>query len=76
MQQYQPAFKDEGQKLQAFVPLIEQLIAQGKYCILGVQDGVVLLQKGITSTPQATRDWLNLHSEITPMPMPVLSSPH
>ena len=77
MQQYQPAFKDERQKLQAFVPLIDQLIAQGKYGILGVQDGVVLLQKKITSTPQATKDWLNLRSELTPMPkVPVLGSPH
>ncbi|MBV9387548.1 MAG: DUF2079 domain-containing protein [Chroococcidiopsidaceae cyanobacterium CP_BM_ER_R8_30] len=64
MQQYQAAFKDERQKLKDFVPLIEQLIAQGKYGIVGVQNGVVLLQKGIDSTPEATRDWLKFRSKI------------
>ncbi|MBV8885905.1 MAG: DUF2079 domain-containing protein, partial [Chroococcidiopsidaceae cyanobacterium CP_BM_RX_35] len=64
MQHYQAAFKDERQKLKDYVPLIDQLIAQGKYGIVGVQDGVVLLQKGITSTPETNRDWLKLRSKI------------
>ncbi len=56
LQRYQVAWKPARRRLQALVPLIDQLLAQKKYGILGVQDGVVLLQKATDSKPQAMID--------------------
>ncbi len=64
LQRYQVVMKLERNRLQALVSLIDQLIAQQKYRILGVQDGVVLLHKATISHPQATIDWLKLRSEL------------
>jgi uncharacterized membrane protein len=64
LQRYQVVFKPERQRLQALVSLIDQLLAQGKYGIVGVQDGVVLLHKATASKSQAMIDWLKLRSEL------------
>jgi len=64
LQRYQVVMQRERKKLQVLVPLIEKLIAQGKYGILGIQDGVVLLHKGAVSKPQAMTNWLRLCSEL------------
>lgn len=64
LQRYQVVRKPDRQRLQALVPLIDTLIAQQKYGILHIQDKVVLLQKAMTSSPQAQTDWLKLRSEL------------
>jgi len=63
LQQYQAAFKDDRQRLRDFSSWIDQL-AQGKYGILDVQDGVILLQKKTASKPQALTDWLKFRSQL------------
>lgn len=61
LQQYQPAFKGDHQLLhQQLIPLIDRIVGEGKYGIQDVQDGVVLLQKGVASKPQAMLSWLQL----------------
>lgn len=61
LQQYQPAFKGDRQLLhQQLIPLIDRIVGEGKYGIQDVQDGVVLLQKGVASKPQAMLSWLQL----------------
>jgi len=67
LEQYQVAFKGDRQRLQTFAALIDQLLAQGKYGIIDVQDGVVLLQKETASKPQAMAEWLKLRSELRPI---------
>ena len=64
IQQYQPAFKHQRQQLRDFLTFIDQLLAQQKYGLIDVQDGVVLLQKKATSQPQAMNRWLNLRKEL------------
>ncbi|MER3435687.1 MAG: hypothetical protein C4288_20435 [Leptolyngbya sp. ERB_1_1] len=64
LQRYQVVRKPDRQRLQVLVPLIETLITQQKYGVLGVKDGVVLLQKAITSSPQVQADWSKLRSEL------------
>ncbi|MDF5721390.1 MAG: DUF2079 domain-containing protein [Rhizonema sp. PD37] len=64
LQQYQPAFKNDRQQLQYFVSFINQLLLQGKYGLVDVQDGVILLQKKVTSQPQAITRWLEWLAEI------------
>lgn len=57
LQQYQVAFKQDRKLLQDSIPAIEQLINNKEYGIIGCLDGVILLQKGATSLPQATASW-------------------
>ncbi len=64
LQRYQVVMKPDRKKLQSLVPFINKLIVQGKYGVLYVQDGIVLLQKGTASAPQALTDWLKLNSEL------------
>lgn len=64
LQRYQVVRKPDRQRLQALVPLLDKLIAEQKYGILGVQDKVVLLQKAAPSSPQARTHWLKLRSEL------------
>ncbi len=68
LQQYQLAFKGDRQQLQIFVASIDQVLAQGKYGILGIEDGVVLLKKQISTQPQMLTDWLKLRSKIQLIP--------
>ncbi|WP_315791247.1 DUF2079 domain-containing protein [Fischerella sp. JS2] len=64
LQQYQPASKGDRQKLQDLVAFIDQLLTQGKYGLVDVQDGVVLLQKKIISQPETITHWLEWKAEI------------
>jgi uncharacterized membrane protein len=64
LQQHQAAFKGNRKQLQEFASLIEQLLAQGSYGLVSVQDGVVLLQKKVTSQTEAVKSWLQLLQEI------------
>jgi len=58
LQQYQVAFTGDRQQLQDNIKLIDQLFKTGEYGIVGFQDGVILLHKGVTSIPEATSAWL------------------
>ncbi len=64
LQKYQAAFKGERQQLRDFLTLTDQLLAQGRYGLVDVQDGVVLLQKKVASQPQALARWLQLREEL------------
>ncbi len=67
LQQYQVAFKQDRQLLQDSVATIERLFSNGEYGIIGFQDGVILMQKGVTSVPEATAAWLALRQQLTPV---------
>jgi hypothetical protein len=54
---------DRG-RLKAAVPVIDQVLEQGKYGMIDVQDGVLLLKKGVSSEPQAMSAWLKLREEL------------
>ena len=64
LQRYQVVFNPERRRLQALVSLFDQLLAQRRYGILGVEDGVVLLQKATASKSQPLADWLKFRSEL------------
>ncbi|MGB3237191.1 MAG: DUF2079 domain-containing protein [Geitlerinemataceae cyanobacterium] len=57
LQQYQAAFKGDRQLFQTLVPLLSQFLQAGEYGILDFRDGVVLLQRGIASNPNALAGW-------------------
>jgi len=67
LQQYQVAFKHDRRLLQDSVKFIDQLFRQGEYGIVGFQDGAILMQKKVTSVPEATAAWLAFRQEIAPI---------
>lgn len=64
LQQYQAAFNADRQLLQQSIPVIDQITGSQQYGIIDFKDGVILMQKGMTSDPQATAAWLAFRQEI------------
>ena len=64
LQQYQVAFKEERLLLQTLVTLIDQVTSQKEYGIIGFEDGVILLQKGVASEPESQAAWLSFRQKI------------
>jgi uncharacterized membrane protein len=60
--QYQPAFKSDRQDLKNTIAFLNKLLASGKYGLVGIEDGVVLLQKNLTSTPEVQEKWRQLQN--------------
>ncbi|MGI8500774.1 MAG: DUF2079 domain-containing protein [Hassallia sp.] len=58
LQQYAPAFNSDRAALQELIQLIDRLTTNQEYGIIGFEDGVILLQKSITSQEKATAAWL------------------
>lgn len=70
LQQYQVAFKAEREQIQAFVPLIDRWIKEGRYGLIGLEDGVVLMQRGVASRPELLTAWNSLQQEYQPLLKP------
>jgi uncharacterized membrane protein len=64
---YQAAFRNELRMLLITVPAIDQNIAEGKYGVVKMEDGVILLQRGVPSNPQALSSWLAFRQELLPI---------
>jgi uncharacterized membrane protein len=64
LQQYQVAFTGDRQQLQDNIQLIDQLFNTGEYGIIGFQDGVILMHRGVTSLPEATSAWLAFRQKL------------
>ncbi len=60
MQEYQTAFADSRSDLRSTLPTLEKIVADGTYGVLDVQDGVVLMQRGVSSNPSALAAWQTL----------------
>lgn len=57
MEQYQPAFGEDRNWLITANNLVSSLTATNQYGIKDFANGVILLQQGIASNPQAIADW-------------------
>lgn len=64
LQQYKKAFKDSLSRLATVLPVLDKILSTGEYGVLQVEDGVVLMQKGVPSNPQALTDWQTLRQEV------------
>ena len=67
LQRYQVAFKEERGDLQVMTRVIDEVTRNGEYGIKGFNNGVILLQKGVTSNPEAMAAWLAFRQEIQPI---------
>ena len=57
LQQYQIVFADDRERLQTIIPVIDELLTQGRYGMLGYQNGIVLLRQGVESEAVALAAW-------------------
>jgi hypothetical protein len=64
LQQYQVAFDQERGLLKSLVSLIDQVTAKQEYGIIGFEDGVILLQKGVDSNSDAMEKWLVFRKQL------------
>ncbi|NEO63984.1 MAG: DUF2079 domain-containing protein, partial [Moorea sp. SIO4G2] len=64
LQRYQIAFKHDGQRLRSLVNMIDRVTNTNEYGIIGFKDGVILMQKGVASNPEAMRAWLSFRQEL------------
>jgi uncharacterized membrane protein len=64
LQQYQVAFDQERGLLRLLVSLIDQVTAKQEYGIIGFEDGVILLQKGVDSNSDAMEKWLVFQKQL------------
>ncbi|MGA7936885.1 MAG: DUF2079 domain-containing protein, partial [Kovacikia sp.] len=67
LEQYQIAFSFERAQLQQLLLLIDVLLKQNRYGILGLENKIVLLQKGVSSTPELLAKWNQLWQESQPL---------
>jgi len=63
LQQYRRAFQPERVHFQQILPLIDQLLSQHRYGIQALEDGVILLHKGIPSAPELLNAWKQLRQD-------------
>jgi uncharacterized membrane protein len=64
LQQYQAAFEDDREQLQKLVPAIARLLAQNNYGIVECQDGVVLMQRGVSSKTDSLSAWNDFRQKL------------
>lgn len=67
LEQYQVAFSFERGQFQAAISTLDQVIAQKKYGIQGLEDGVILLQKGQPSKSNLIPVWTALRQHYQPI---------
>jgi uncharacterized membrane protein len=67
LQRYQVAFRRERGLLRAILPLIEQISNSGEYGIIGFNDGVILLKKGVASEGESLKNWKAFLQETKPI---------
>jgi hypothetical protein len=63
LRQYAPAFKPDREQLQATIPLIDQLLAKNQYGIQTIEDGAILMRKGLSTPPEQLQRWNQLRQE-------------
>jgi len=67
LQQYQVAFKSDRQILQDSVRTIDRIFGNRLYGIIRFSDGVILMQKGAKSNPDALSAWQKFRAQIAPI---------
>ena len=67
MEQYSPAFGEDRHWLRNANNLINAVTASKQYGVKDFAEGVILLQKGIPSKPEAIAAWTEYQTKIQPI---------
>lgn len=62
LQKYGVAFKSDRRRLEKISPLIDKLYGWGRYGIIDFRDGIILMQKGADSNPEALAAWVRFNN--------------
>jgi uncharacterized membrane protein len=65
LERYRSAFPLERVHFQFALPMIDTFLNQKTYGIVGLEDGVILLQRNATSSPEFLQRWAELRQEYT-----------
>lgn len=65
LHEYAPAFSSDRELLQKFIDLIDRVIAENRYGIQSIEDGVVLLKKGLSTQSDRLEDWNQIKRKFT-----------
>ncbi|MGJ3249214.1 MAG: hypothetical protein ACFE0I_24460 [Elainellaceae cyanobacterium] len=57
-------FRNARNEIRRTVPPIDRLLNKNQYGVVGFEDGIVLLQRGEESDPQALAQWRSLRQEV------------
>jgi uncharacterized membrane protein len=63
-QRYQVAFDSDREFLGDEVEAIEEMTAKGLYGVVGFEEGVILLRRGVASKPEAVTDWQDFRQNV------------
>jgi uncharacterized membrane protein len=63
LREYQPAFREERQYLADLLPRVDYWMQEKNYGLQAIQDGVVLLQRGVPSQPDLLPAWKKLQAD-------------
>lgn len=66
LREYQIAFDEDRELAQTLVNLIDAVTQQQQYGIIGCNNGIVLLQKGVPSDPEALAQWSIFRPTLAP----------
>lgn len=64
LQRYAPAFRREGAFLNNILSVLDQLVSENRYGLLEVREGILLLQRGVPSKPDALAAWPILKQDL------------
>lgn len=67
LQEYQVAFSGDRARLVAIATLFDDLLTSKQYGVQVVQDGVVLLRRGVASQPEALTAWTSYRKSLEPI---------
>ncbi len=67
LERYRIAFPLERVNFYQIVNLVDSLLSQTKYGITGLEDRVILMQKGVPSKPELLETWKQLRQEYQPL---------
>lgn len=70
MEHYQKVFSNYRTDLQAIAPLINKVIRDKQYGVIGFKEGVILLQKDTPSNSEAVKAWQDYLNKIKPILLP------
>ena len=67
LRQYQVVFDDDRRLLKTMVPVVDRMLGDRSYGLVGFRDGVLLMQRSASSEPTAAAAWSTFRQELEPI---------
>lgn len=67
LKNYRVAFRLDRDHFTQIVPMIDTFLSQNKYGILGLEDEVILLKKGVQTQPEVLEVWKKMRQKYEPL---------